>query len=356
MKKARRPARRGSTAWTTPRPARRRPQRSSSAAKDARTAAAKRMRSSKKCLPIRIASSRSPSGSSAATAGHTTSATADSTTSLPPAKTSTCSCSIPKSTPTRADRQVKSTPIGAVAKFASCGKRVKKKDLGMIAATYGYVYVAQCAMGADKAQLVKALKEAEAYHGPSLIICYAPCINHGIKMAKSQSEEKAAVDCGYWQLYRYNPELKEKGEESLHARLQGSHGRLPGIHSGRDALRFPQEDAARRCRGALQGDRRVLQGAPCRLQEDGRKRVTPFRNKKERNAALFCLLFFSLAHVLRRTCTRCIGRICPNCGKIPVSKSCSTVFFKLFASSALPSLIQTVRAVSLLCENFSPLS
>ena len=106
----------------------------------------------------------------------------------------------------------KSTPIGAVAKFASSGKRVKKKDLGMIAATYGYVYVAQCAMGADKNQLVKALKEAEAYHGPSLIICYAPCINHGIKMAKSQSEEKAAVDCGYWQLYRYNPELKEKGE------------------------------------------------------------------------------------------------------------------------------------------------
>ena len=106
----------------------------------------------------------------------------------------------------------KSTPIGAVAKFASSGKRVKKKDLGMIAASYGYVYVAQCAMGSDKNQLVKALKEAEAYHGPSLIICYAPCINHGINMSKSQSEEKAAVDCGYWQLYRYNPELAEKGE------------------------------------------------------------------------------------------------------------------------------------------------
>ena len=106
----------------------------------------------------------------------------------------------------------KSTPIGAVAKFASSGKRVKKKDLGMIAASYGYVYVAQCAMGSDKAQLVKALKEAEAYHGPSLIICYAPCINHGINMSKSQSEEKAAVDCGYWQLYRYNPELAAKGE------------------------------------------------------------------------------------------------------------------------------------------------
>ena len=100
----------------------------------------------------------------------------------------------------------KSTNIGAVAKFASAGKRVKKKDLGMIAKSYGYVYVAQCAMGSDPAQLLKALTEAEAYHGPSLIICYAPCINHGINMAKSQLEEKEAVNCGYWQLYRYNPE------------------------------------------------------------------------------------------------------------------------------------------------------
>ena len=100
----------------------------------------------------------------------------------------------------------KSTNIGAVAKFASAGKRIKKKDLGMIAKSYGYVYVAQCAMGSNPAQLLKALTEAEAYHGPSLIICYAPCINHGINMTKSQLEEKAAVDCGYWQLYRYNPE------------------------------------------------------------------------------------------------------------------------------------------------------
>ncbi len=99
----------------------------------------------------------------------------------------------------------KSTNIGAVAKFASAGKRVKKKDLGMIAKSYGYVYVAQCAMGSNPAQLLKALSEAEAYHGPSLIICYAPCINHGINMSKSQLEQKAAVDCGYWQLYRYNP-------------------------------------------------------------------------------------------------------------------------------------------------------
>ncbi|MBO4990356.1 MAG: pyruvate:ferredoxin (flavodoxin) oxidoreductase [Clostridia bacterium] len=101
----------------------------------------------------------------------------------------------------------KSTNIGAVAKFASAGKRVKKKDLGMIAATYGYVYVAQCAMGSNPEQLLKALTEAEAHKGPSLIICYAPCINHGINMSKSQLEEKAAVDCGYWQLYRYNPDV-----------------------------------------------------------------------------------------------------------------------------------------------------
>ena len=106
----------------------------------------------------------------------------------------------------------KSTPIAAVAKFAAGGKRVKKKDLGMIAASYGYVYVAQCAMGSDKAQLIKAMKEAEAYKGPSLIICYAPCINHGINMSKSQAEEKNAVDCGYWALYRYNPALAEEGK------------------------------------------------------------------------------------------------------------------------------------------------
>ena len=103
----------------------------------------------------------------------------------------------------------KATNLAAVAKFASAGKRVKKKDLGMIAATYGYVYVAQCAMGSNPEQLLKALTEAEAHKGPSLIICYAPCINHGINMSKSQLEEKAAVDCGYWQLYRYNPDVPE---------------------------------------------------------------------------------------------------------------------------------------------------
>lgn len=108
----------------------------------------------------------------------------------------------------------KATPAGAVAKFASAGKRVRKKDLGMMAMSYGYVYVAQVAMGANQAQFLSVLKEAEAYNGPSLIIAYAPCINHGLKagMGKSQAEEKAAVECGYWHLYRYNPELTAQGK------------------------------------------------------------------------------------------------------------------------------------------------
>ncbi|ERL24079.1 MULTISPECIES: pyruvate:ferredoxin (flavodoxin) oxidoreductase [Jonquetella] len=108
----------------------------------------------------------------------------------------------------------KSTPTAAVAKFAAGGKRITKKDLGRIAMTYGYVYVAQVAMGADKNQLIKAVTEAEAYHGPSLIICYAPCINHGIKvgMGHSQLQTKKAVEAGYWHLYRYNPLLEEQGK------------------------------------------------------------------------------------------------------------------------------------------------
>ena len=108
----------------------------------------------------------------------------------------------------------KSTPAGAVAKFATSGKRIRKKDLGMMAMSYGYVYVAQVAMGANQAQFFNAIKEAEAYNGPSLIIAYAPCINHGLKagMGKSQREEKSAVECGYWQLYRFNPALSEQGK------------------------------------------------------------------------------------------------------------------------------------------------
>jgi pyruvate-ferredoxin/flavodoxin oxidoreductase len=101
-----------------------------------------------------------------------------------------------------------------VAQFAASGKRTKKKDLGMMAMSYGYVYVAQVAMGYDKNQVLKAMREAEAYDGPSLIIAYCPCINHGLKagMGCSQLEEKRAVECGYWANYRYNPELKEKGQ------------------------------------------------------------------------------------------------------------------------------------------------
>lgn len=104
----------------------------------------------------------------------------------------------------------KATPAGAIAKFAASGKRVRKKDLGMMAMSYGYVYVAQVAMGSNPAQLLKALREAEAYDGPSLVIAYSPCINHGLKagMGLSQKEEKLAVDCGYWHLYRYNPALE----------------------------------------------------------------------------------------------------------------------------------------------------
>ena len=108
----------------------------------------------------------------------------------------------------------KSTPTAAVAKFAAAGKKVKKKDLGMMAMSYGYVYVAQVAMGADQNQFIKAVKEAEAYDGPSLIIAYAPCINHGIRtgMGTTQLQEKKAVEAGYWHLYRYNPMLAEEGK------------------------------------------------------------------------------------------------------------------------------------------------
>ena len=107
----------------------------------------------------------------------------------------------------------KSTPMGAVAKFAASGKKVKKKDLGMMAMAYGYVYVAQVAMGASQNQYFKALKEAEAYPGPSIIIAYSPCINHGLRagMGKTQKEQKLAVEAGYWHLYRYNPLLEEQG-------------------------------------------------------------------------------------------------------------------------------------------------
>ncbi len=114
----------------------------------------------------------------------------------------------------------KATPIGAIAQFAASGKRVSKKDLGLMETTYGYIYVAQVAMGANNEQTLKAIREAEAYHGPSLVIAYAPCINHGIKgtktekrnMGRSQHEEALAVECGYWHLWRYNPDNAKEGK------------------------------------------------------------------------------------------------------------------------------------------------
>lgn len=108
----------------------------------------------------------------------------------------------------------KATPAAAVAQFAASGKKTRKKDLGLMAMSYGYVYVAQIAMGADKNQAIKAIVEAEAYPGPSLIIAYAPCVNHGIQggMGKSQAQAKRAVEAGYWVLYRYNPQLKVEGK------------------------------------------------------------------------------------------------------------------------------------------------
>jgi pyruvate-ferredoxin/flavodoxin oxidoreductase len=109
----------------------------------------------------------------------------------------------------------KASQLGVVAKFAESGKKTIKKDLGKMAMSYGYVYVASVAMGSNKNQLLKAFKEAEAYDGPSLIIAYSPCIAHGIDMTQTQQEEKLAVDTGYWITYRYNPLLKKEGKNPL---------------------------------------------------------------------------------------------------------------------------------------------
>lgn len=143
----------------------------------------------------------------------------------------------------------KATPVAAIAKFAAAGKRVRKKDLGRMAMTYGYVYVAQVAMGADQNQYFKALKEAESYPGPALIIAYAPCINHGLRagMGATQREEKRAVECGYWQLYRYNPLLEEQGRnpftlDSKPPRWELFHDFLLGeVRYSSLAKSFPQE-------------------------------------------------------------------------------------------------------------------
>ena len=142
----------------------------------------------------------------------------------------------------------KATPIGSVAKFAASGKKTKKKDLGLMAMTYGYVYVTSVAMGANKNQLIKALKEAESYPGPSLIICYAPCINHGIKkgMGKTQEEEKLAVECGYWPMYRYDPRLADEGKNPFQLDYKEPDGTLHDFIMGEVrynvlTMTFPEE-------------------------------------------------------------------------------------------------------------------
>jgi pyruvate-ferredoxin/flavodoxin oxidoreductase len=142
----------------------------------------------------------------------------------------------------------KATPIGSVAKFAASGKKTKKKDLGLIAMTYGYIYVASVAMGANKNQLIKATNEAESYPGPSLIIAYAPCINHGIRkgMGKTQEEEKLAVESGYWPLYRYDPRLEAEGKNPFQLDSKEPDGTLNNFIMGEVRYRtltqsFPDE-------------------------------------------------------------------------------------------------------------------
>ncbi len=164
----------------------------------------------------------------------------------------------------------KSTPMGSVAKFASSGKKTAKKDLGRMAMSYGYVYVAAVAMGANMSQCLKAFLEAEAYPGPSIIIAYSPCINHGIDMRKAQAEQKLAVDTGYWILYRYNPLLAADREEPLPARLQGAQVRVWGVPQERDPLPDAHPTVPRHRQGPLRPRRGRGQEALRRLQEDGR--------------------------------------------------------------------------------------
>ncbi|MDD4307260.1 MAG: pyruvate:ferredoxin (flavodoxin) oxidoreductase [Thermoplasmata archaeon] len=153
----------------------------------------------------------------------------------------------------------KSTPIGSVAKFATSGKKTVKKDLGLIAMSYGYIYVASVSMGSNKNQLLKALQEAESYPGPSLIIAYSPCINHGIKsgMTKSQEEAKLAVDCGYWPLYRYDPRLAAQGKNPFQLDSKEPNGKVREFLMGEVryqslTMSFPAE--AEKLHAALETD------------------------------------------------------------------------------------------------------
>jgi pyruvate-ferredoxin/flavodoxin oxidoreductase len=151
----------------------------------------------------------------------------------------------------------KATPTGAIAKYAASGKKIGKKDLGRMMMTYGYVYVASISMGANKNQTLKAILEAEQYPGPSLIICYAPCINQGIRkgMGKSQEEAKLAVESGYWPIYRYNPELIQEGKNPFTLDSKAPDGTLQEFLGGEvrfAALEksFPEE--SRRLRSKIE--------------------------------------------------------------------------------------------------------
>jgi pyruvate-ferredoxin/flavodoxin oxidoreductase len=142
----------------------------------------------------------------------------------------------------------KATPTGAVAKFAFSGKKIGKKDLGRIAMTYGYVYVASVSMGASKQQMMKAFLEADKHPGPSLLICFAPCINQGLKrgMGKSQEESKLAVDSGYWPLYRFNPALEMEGKNPFVLESKAPDGTIQDFLAGEIRFSslertFPQE-------------------------------------------------------------------------------------------------------------------
>ncbi len=153
----------------------------------------------------------------------------------------------------------KATPLGSIAKFAASGKKIGKKDLGAIAMTYGYVYVASISMGANKQQVLKAFKEAEAYKGPSLIIAYAPCINQGIRkgMGKSMEEGKQAVESGYWPLYRYNPLLSEEGKNPLVLESKAPDGTLQAFMSGENRyaqLEKQNPEESKRLRAQIEKD------------------------------------------------------------------------------------------------------
>ncbi len=201
----------------------------------------------------RITSPRSPCGSSAATAGPTTSASAAWTTSWPPDKDVNVFVFDTEVYSNTGGQASKASNIGQVAQFAAAGKETKKKSLAEIAMSYGYVYVAQVAMGANPAQTIKAISEAEAYHGPSLIIGYAPCEMHSIKggMINCQKEMKKAVECGYWNLFRFNP----AAEEEVHARLQGAGRRLSGVPDERGPLQPPDPRVPRARRRAVRAQR-----------------------------------------------------------------------------------------------------